>query len=543
MAFSLAPIFAAVIFFGLHYANYMLSKYVAQGILVPILSKQSTSDNFITSLNGRLYKLGVTYKVRFPDNKNGSSSQASHIPYISTKDKWSPSKGHIPIVRFINNLLFNSTVSLSLQIVWLFLFDIAGVFDSPVKTFDTNITLMLLTITLSYLVPAWVIQCVIYQKINKSHNNKKVYNLKRLAIAFCTIEAIWILVLKAFSSILLKSGLQLSKMSMFQVALYRISIFGVVCMAILNGTGCISSVFSFIAFAKSKVSKGDVVSLAKSLKLVDSLIISRKQRFSMAENNYNDESLLDNELSVLEGNRDDLIRRLALASENCLRKEGERNMGQKFGDLFELGLVAYCAYRVINNFLFQIPVIVLAKVGILNKKASEQDPISATLAQIAVKYLNTGYSLEQLAVLIDIGFAVCLFICSFRSVELTLSNIGKALQFKIGFEDGTPMNTYSSQFSYVFSLVVAEVTGIYVLSTILLLDNGSLQSQPKDESLNSEYIDAHSINVLYSSWFGLSAVCSLIGLYTLQKFQNFSGNDFDDDEFDEEKLVEGIRTI
>mgnify|MGYP003365801338 FL=1 len=128
-------------------------------------------------------------------------------------------------------------------------------------------------------------------------------------------------------------------------------------------------------------------------------------------------------------------------------------------------------------------------------------------------------------------------------MELTLSNIGKALLFKTGFEDKATMNASISQFSYVFNLVVAEVTGVYVLSTILLLDNGSLQSQPKEESLNSEYIDAQSINVLYSSWFGLSAICSIIGLYLLQKFQNFSNNDFEDDEYDEEKLVQGIRSV
>lgn len=128
-------------------------------------------------------------------------------------------------------------------------------------------------------------------------------------------------------------------------------------------------------------------------------------------------------------------------------------------------------------------------------------------------------------------------------MELTLSNIGKALLFKTGFEDKATMNASISQFGYVFNLVVAEVTGVYVLSTILLLDNGSLQSQPKEESLNSEYIDAQSINVLYSSWFGLSAICSIIGLYLLQKFQNFSNNDFEDDEYDEEKLVQGIRSV
>lgn len=541
MVFSLTSAFAAVTFIGLHYANYMFSKYVAQGILVPILSKQSTSDHFVTSLNERLYKLGISYKIRISDGRNASRTTVS-ASYSSVKDKWAPAKGYGQIFTFTNNLLFNATVSLSLQIACLFLFDIAGVFDSPVKTFDTNITLLFLTIILSYVLPGWVIQCVIYQRISRP-NNRKIYDPKRVLLTFCAIEIIWLLLLRACSSILLKSGLQLSKMSMLQIALYRISIFGVVCMAILNGTGCISSIFSFITFTKSKVSKADVLSIVKSLKLVDSLISSRKERFSLPDNNYNDESLLDNELVVLESNRDDLIRRLALSSENCLRREGENNLARKLEALFELGLLVYCSYRVINNFLFQLPMIILAKVGILNEKTSEQDPVSATLARITVKYFNTGYSSEQLAVLIDIGFAVCLFICSFRSVELTLSNIGKALLFKTGFEDKTTMNASTSQFSYVFNLVVAEVTGVYVLSTILLLDNGSLQSQPKEESLNSEYIDAHSINILYSSWFGLSAICSIIGLYLLQKFQNFSNNDLEDDEYDEEKLVQGIRSV
>lgn len=497
----------------LHIGDYYFSRTVVERQLVPLLNESSEPAADIRKLNRSLYKLGINYRVPSQTDSAGDEKSKPRTEQNST-------------IGLANKALFNVTVSFSLQMIWLFLFDISGFMDTPMKNADYVFTLSCLTLLLSYLVPSWILQCWLYAR--KDRSIAQIQNTKRFVSTFLIILVGLIAILHTTSVIL---GRSFRQMGFLQGALYRLSFCGVCCMALLNGTGCVSSVFNLYYSKWGHITKEDITRVVRSLKTTDELIQSRLR-------SQEDSQLFSNELGILRGTRMDMIRQLNSLTTRYSIIHHSQDMSGWFRRVFELGLSCYCFYRVANNLFLQLPAILLSAIGLISSGKADSDPLSATLASLFITYINSSYDYDTLCVSIDIAFAVSLFICSFQGVALTFSKFRKVIHVKS--ETVSTKSSTSTSFKYLFELIVAEVTGVYVISTMTILDSGGLHSETQSGLFGASQLSAHFVNTFYNECFGLSAILTIAILSLMRKLENrysmYSADDLDF--YDEEKMVE-----
>lgn len=117
-------------------------------------------------------------------------------------------------------------MSLSVQLIGLFLFDILRFCDFSIRHLDCYITLVLLTIGLVYVIPVYIL----YKWIQPTPNNTNLVDYSKVILA-------WFLVLVV---VYLATSKEMSG-TYLQLSLYLVSLFGICCLSILNGIGCVMS--------------------------------------------------------------------------------------------------------------------------------------------------------------------------------------------------------------------------------------------------------------------------------------------------------------
>ncbi|OBA16312.1 uncharacterized protein OGAPODRAFT_16051 [Ogataea polymorpha] len=128
-------------------------------------------------------------------------------------------------------------------------------------------------------------------------------------------------------------------------------------------------------------------------------------------------------------------------------------------------------------------------------------------------------------------FSFFLFCCSFQSVVTTFHKLGKLLP---SAKDQSAV----SDSSFFVDLLVCELTGIYLLSTTVLLHTHLLSSR-----LTLFDHDISFIDVWFDKCFGFGCTVSIVGLFISEQLEHFYKDE--DDQFDhpmiydEEALVEG----
>ncbi|QPG75624.1 hypothetical protein FOA43_002981 [Brettanomyces nanus] len=450
-----------------------------------MLGKDSRTENTIKSVNGKLYKLDFPYRIR-----------------TSPQSRWKPKSAKLNgSLTSINRLLFNVIISFSFQVTCVFLLDVSGFLDNSMRSLDWKITLTTLIVLLSYVVPSWTFQC--YGYIKYDSENQHQIATKRFALSYLMVLTIWIVAIKIYSSIFIGTS---SLMRFSQRAFYGISVLGISCLAALNGTGCISSIFS-LTRAQKHVTKEDISKIVESLKSTEGMIDSRRS--------------METELRLLESSYDDLVRRLEDQLVDYKREMEWQTAYGRMNRLSELGFSIYCMYRVVTILLIQLPTIVLSSWGVIGRQQAETDPLSTTISRLVVRFINDQYDEDQLSVIINMTFAICLFVCSFKGVVITFSKLSKP--------------SHMAVLGRLYELFVAETTGIYALSTMMILHRGGLPSGLIEGFFGNDQLGADFVNILYTKWFGVSCIVSGIG-FGVMKWINRHNSEYLDD-WDEEKLV------
>lgn len=209
--------------------------------------------------------------------------------------------------------------------------------------------------------------------------------------------------------------------------------------------------------------------------------------------------------------------------------------------------LGYCIYRLIFTFLVRVPRILTHFINYPNDYKydffqNKTDPLAvniANLLDILLFHFNYQHDLESLTSQISLLLSASLFICSFSSVNTTINFILGLLPVKFQsmtiftLSDGNETNKKNP--SLIKNLIVSELTGIYVIGTILMIRSNLPYnvSMNLKELLGEKYnVPNLSIDCWFDSVFAFVCITTLLVILFAESVLN-SGVYSDSDELHE----------
>lgn len=475
-----------------------------------------------------------------------------------------------------SNFILNLLMSFSLQLITLFLLEIIKVTDFSIRHLDWYITVSTLTISFTFLIPSYILYYWIfkYELSVNSKPNTLFQKLSKYGIAL----VLWSLVISIILMLLLKFNIE---GNILQLSLYLLSLIGVSCLSVLNGIGCTMGVYD----AWSWYSGGDIndteqkeLEISCELKTLDNLF------YQINENNpcTNDLKLL---LWDKLNNIDSLLRSLA-----C-----EKQKKDKLNFIINISFWIYSIYKVVYALFGILELLIFAI--LFNKSNITQnnsfydgngDFLSQNIAKcILIVYnrenisfystwddyfLSNEYLLDQITMLVNFFISLVFFVFSFQNVLLTFKNfkilsqnlihitkfeifnkIREDLKDLLDLKTGTYFSNQKEKmavhdFQELIYLCLCQITGIYVISTALLLNSANIPIHLKSlflssndwmqeiSSKDSMNVNAEFINNWFDNWFFLGCSSTVMMMIVVKYFRTLYLN-MSYNTFDEEKLI------
>ncbi|ODV94744.1 hypothetical protein PACTADRAFT_50607 [Pachysolen tannophilus NRRL Y-2460] len=290
---------------------------------------------------------------------------------------------------------------------------------------------------------------------------------------------------------------------------------------------------------------------------------------------------LENEISILIQMKNSLYSDLGNLSKRFENQQKIQTFEGKITNFFKKLFSLYCVYKIFCVFCIQLPTDLFKawknddndRLGALQQERDSditKDALAVTVAKI-ISSIRTTSDIEALVNQLSFVLAGSLFLCSISSVMTTFHSISKFFPINITnttvtttvsapsmatnlststtsstatLNNGSTSTTHSK--SFIRSLMISEITGIYMLATVLLLRSNlpeSLSSnvnQALGAPLEVEFVDDW-----FNKVFTISSVLAGIGI-ALGEYLNggFSGKEYLDDDdslfyYDEEEMIEG----
>lgn len=553
MASFIYRCFSGTILISLHVINFHLCNKFLRPTLLPLLF--TTNDvRLVNSINLMLKELNLNDQIPLDKIKSLNILNDSKDRFNKYNNSLKNYISSFPI------LSFDLLISLSLQLVELFLIDILQVTDFQIRHFDWYLTLSILIISLAYLTPSFIL----YNLILSNQQN----NILKKFINFVLILIFW------FSFLFILYFFTVNKEvngNFLQLSLYLLSLFGVSCLSILNGLGCVTGFYDSIDWylGNEEINlKKKELELTYDLKTLDSLLISK-------ESNLND--MIWNQLIKI----DSILRDIALLKQN--RKGIYR--------IFNFVFWTYCIYKTLYGIINSVKV-VFNSIGIFqivyennnnNNKKGEMfsgngDFLSNMIAKIILVYIYKDSKirsfstfdeivdenqdiLNRITMIVNFLISFIFFTFSFQNVLLTFKNFKKLSRKLVRLNEFDFFNKFKENlnelnevkpiikenlFNELTYLFVSEITGIYVVSTALLLNSKNMPihlsqllmnindwNAQKSSSIKS-YINADFMNAWFERWFAVGCIGTILVLVILDQVKSLTKST---SKFDEEGLV------
>lgn len=564
--------------------------------LLPILFTTNEA-RLVNSINTNLKNLDLEYQISLDEikalNTLSSKNQLNQLGVNNTNNDADLNNPSIT-----SKMEFDLVTSFSLQLIELFLLDILQFTDFQLRHFDWYITLSTLVVFLAYFIPSLILNTwmltnntntfTIYISslsivetidahlppgINLKHSIQGVFN-------YITALTFWCL----FVSILYYTTITKEVNGNFlQISLYLLSLFGVSCLSILNGIGCITGCFDSWAWYIGNEElnlKQRELELNYELRNLDALLSKSNE----VNPNLN-EMIMDQLIKI-----DSVIRDV------ILRRDNSHGIYMVVKFTFWL----YCVYKVLYGIIRAIA-LVFSTVDLIQNHSNESkdsfsgngDFLSNMIAKIILFYIysdkktrlmltfdeiveNNENFLDRITMIVNFLISFSFFIFSFQNVLLTFKNF-KTLSRKLvgltkfeGFEkikDNFIKLTQDSKstkfinragnlfkyniFTELTHLFVAETTGIYVVSTALLLNsvdmpihlaklmmNERLWGLEKSSTTLTSEINAEFMNNWFDRWFAVGCIGTVLVIAILDQVQTLYFTEYStSSNYDEENIV------
>ncbi|KAG7699176.1 hypothetical protein KL930_002037 [Ogataea haglerorum] len=506
-----------------HAMNFQVAERLVHRVVLPYICSSAGIFQSSQSLQETLSKdLGKI--LQKPVQLKPNVEQTFIKPLLDSKTTIVEDKA----IKKAARMLFDVSISFSLQIISLVLFEIIDLGNSAARVWDWEFTLSVLTFLLTYVNPSLLLFMGV-SRLPLVSRVARVLSTKHKGLAFLLVFIAWALVFRTFN-ILATAASQIDNYSLFfSNTLIEVTMLGVTCLAALNGIGSVSSLYYSFVKKHKRVRKADIARGVETLRTTTELIHTRTTELAQSPTN----SDLKNELGALNQMKRELLQDLSFLVANYHSQQYAATLRGKVSKWANVLFSLYCLYKIVNIMVIRLPIIYFEEFGLKSPKPDAQsaDTLSVTIARIIAKHYDIGDYEDQLATNVSFVLSFFLFCCSFQSVVTTFHKLGKLLP-------SAKHQSTAPDSSLFFDLLVCELTGVYLLSTTLLLHTHLLAS-----SLTLFDHDITFIDVWFDKCFGFGCTVSIVGLFISEQLEHFYRDD--DDEFDhptiydEEALVEG----
>ncbi|XP_044728648.1 Golgi pH regulator [Chrysoperla carnea] len=414
------------------------------------------------------------------------------------------------IHHLIVQLIFSITLALSCTMFELIIFEIVGFMDTSSRYFHWNLGLYLLLFMVIALIPFYIAYFCI--------NN--IRNIKKETAKILTI-AVWFVFIFIFWKIGEPFPILSPKQGIFSIeqCISRIGVIGVTVMAVLSGFGAVNYPYTSMAYFIRNVSESDVLSIEKKLMHTMDMILVKKKRIALAKKkslttnkeHLNKKSGLWNMLSsvtVSRGN-DENIHQLRLeisgleelSRQLFLEVHDTRNMLEKieWSKTFQGKYFNFVGYFFSLYCLWKIFICVI---NIVFDRVGKKDPVTRGI-EIAVHWMGFDIDVNFWSQHISFFLVGCIVVTSIRGLLLTLTKFFYKLS--------------SSKSSNIIVLILAEIMGMYFVSSVLLM---RMNMPAEYRIIITQVLGDLQFN-FYHRWFDViflvSALTSIVTLYLAHK--------------------------
>lgn len=381
---------------------------------------------------------------------------------------------------------------------------------------------------------------IVLSLLNKFYKDR--FDIERLLIYTCMLIAFLIACL---------SILSFGPFKYTKSMLTKISMVGITVMAFLSGVASISTLHYTFLFIKKRwfptsVREDDrdlTANTSRALLWTGNDMINERIA-SFQQNIQEDLLILKKVENEKDGGslprRDQVVERIAESHLEIAKLEHRIQQSRKIllmKKAFHLSFLLYCLHKVIFTFTRSIPNIVGSWSTNRDSQSQESargpsewvaDPLAITLAKVLDFLLfkfNYQYELDSLTKQISLLLSVSLFICSLSTVATTISIVITILPTKFralamytmqSTEKGRELPKYRKEGNHnrkppsiIKNLIVSELTGIYVVATVLSVrSNLPFEVSEKVNELLGQRFTVP--NIVIDSWFDLIYAFSCI---------------------------------
>ncbi|XP_066151317.1 Golgi pH regulator isoform X1 [Euwallacea fornicatus] len=422
-------------------------------------------------------------------------------------------------------LIFSITLTLSCTMFELIIFEILGFLDASSRSFFWYLMLYLLLFVVIVLNPFYIsyycISNIRYGKFLKYLKTKGVnkHVLVRPDYVKTLTFITWLIFLAVFWKIGDPFPINHPNHGFFSIEslVSRIGVIGVTVMALLSGFGAVNYPYSSMKFFMRDVAEADVWNIEKRLLQTMDMIVIRKKRVAIAKKQMLGKADLSTSkkgiwemISSVTGNRsNENINQLKLEIDGLeemsrqlfLEVHENRNMRQRIewsktwkGAYFNfLGYIfsGYCLWKIF-----------ICTINIVFDRVGKKDPVTRGI-EIAVNWMGFDFDINFWSQQISFYLIGCIVVTSIRGLLLTLTKFFNKMS--------------SNKSSNIIVLVLAQIMGMYFVSSVLLL---RMNMPVQYRIIITQVLGALQFN-FYHRWFDviflISALGSMVTLYLAHK--------------------------
>lgn len=296
----------------------------------------------------------------------------------------------------------------------------------------------------------------------------------------------------------------------------RVGVIGVTLMAILSGFGAVNCPYTYMSYFMRHVTDADIAVVERRLMQTIELIIAKKKRISLSlrkqfekqdkskekrfwnlfsimspSKDYENTSILKNEVSCLEELSQQLYIEAIDLHNTKQRLIFSKTLQGRYFDFLGHIFSIYCIWKIF-----------ISSVNIIFDRVGKIDPVTRSI-EISVHYFGIEFDVAFWSQQISFLLVGILIITSIRGLLITLTKFFYALS--------------SNKSSNIIVLVLAEIMGMYFVSSVLLM---RMNMPPQYREIISLVLGDLQFN-FYHRWFDViflvSALASIVVLYVAHK--------------------------
>jgi len=357
-------------------------------------------------------------------------------------------------------LIFSVTFSLSCAMFELIIFEILGLLDPSSRYFHWNVGLYCLLMVVILLIPVYI----------GYFSVRNFTRIRGTQLQVILTLVSWFGFFYLFWKIGNPFPILSAKHGIFSIeqGVSRVGVIGVTLMAVLSGFGAVNAPYTYMTYFMRQVTDADISAIERRLLQTMELIITKKKRIAYAKRQElangskvpksgiwgvfsgfastgqsENIKLLDNEVMALE----ELSRVLFLESVDLHnskeRVEFAKTLQGKYFDFLGHIFSIYCIWKIF-----------ISAVNIIFDRVGKVDPITKSI-EILVHYFGIQFDVHFWSQQVSFILVGILIVTSIRGLLITLTKFFYAIS--------------SSKSSNIIVLALAEVMGMYFISSVLLM--------------------------------------------------------------------------